>query len=413
MFNQSLPRENLKNSLTDYIDDNTPAERSLLLRYHPVILEQGQSLPVSREDLAASSIAEGACLYPLAHYMGVDIWVCDESSLMATGTYKDLDACLITAIAKHTGLQSIVLSSGGNLGYAMARYAAKAGLQVYFFHPKSTLYKLDAGNFTWDGVKIITVDRPEKEVKLLARSFAEAYGLTHVPALEWRFTASAVRALHIAEKIFLPGIDVHWLAQTLCAGFGPVGVYQCWSRLIQKGILRPEAIPHFLGVQQAANAPIVEAWQAGDSEIAEYSPGRNYLGSYIEPGLYNTNPSANYANLINLLKQFGGSFLSVDLLDYHKHEGTVIGWFRDVGLEFTARPDTGEILERAGILTGVGIMKAIENRVVEPGTRVLYLLTGGFRKIPTFEPLRAGIMVDDTRTIAGWVQDLGKEFSLA
>ncbi len=96
---------------------------------------------------------------------------------MATGTYKDLDACLMAAIAKHARLDSVVLSSGGNLGYAMARYARKARLQVYFFHRKSTLYKLDAANSDWDGVKVITVDRPEREVKALALTFANAYGV--------------------------------------------------------------------------------------------------------------------------------------------------------------------------------------------------------------------------------------------
>lgn len=40
-----------------------------------------------KKDLAASSISEGAQIFPLAQYRGVDIWVCDESSLMATGTY--------------------------------------------------------------------------------------------------------------------------------------------------------------------------------------------------------------------------------------------------------------------------------------------------------------------------------------
>jgi threonine synthase len=49
------------------------------------------------------------------------------------------------------------LSSGSNLGYAMARYARQAGLRVFFFHPKATLYKLDAANFDGDGVTAITV----------------------------------------------------------------------------------------------------------------------------------------------------------------------------------------------------------------------------------------------------------------
>ena len=415
------PRENVpamkrkiyvKDTLEAYVDESAAAERSLLLRYHPVLSEQGQNIDISKEDIDASSLSEGARIFPLAQFRGVEIWVCDESSLMATGTYKDLDACLMAAIAKHTGLTSIVLSSGGNLGYAMARYARNAGLRVYFFHPKSTLYKLDAANFDWEGVKVITVDRPEQEVKALARDFADAYGIAHVPALHWRFAASAVRAMHIAEKLFVPDTQVDWLAQAICAGFGPVGVYGCWSGLIYKGVLEHECVPRFLGIQQAANAPIVQAWQAGEREMTKQPMDTDNQGAYIEPGLYNTNPSVNYSNLTGLMDRFGGDLLAVDGGDYQTYEKTVISWFRNAGLEFTRMPQTGEILERAGILTGVGIIKAIEQEVVKQGSRVLYLLTGGFRRLSSFERLKPDLEVNETRPIADWVVDLGKALGL-
>jgi threonine synthase len=331
---------------------------------------------------------------------------------MATGTYKDLDACLMAAIAKHTGLHSIVLSSGGNLGYAMARYARQAGLRVYFFHPKSTLYKLDAANFDWDGVQVITVDRPERDVKVLARGFADAYGIAHVPSLDWRFAASALRAMHIVEQLFMPGRQVDWLAQTICAGFGPVGVYACWSWLIREGLLGPEVVPPFLGIQQAANAPIVRSWQAGAREITKGHPGNGNLQRYIEPGLYNTNPGLNYSNLLDLMDRFGGDLVAVEADEYQTCEETVIGWFRDAGLEFTRIPQTGEILERAGILTGVGIMQAIQQDIVKRGSQVLYLLTGGFRRLSSFERLKPDLEVDQRRSLAEWVHHLGTEFGL-
>jgi threonine synthase len=394
------------------VDESIAAEQSLLLRYHLVLSQLHPDIAVSKEDLTASSIREGARIFRLTQYRGVDILVCDESSLMATGTYKDLDACLMAAIANRTGLNAIVLSSGGNLGYAMARYARQAGLRVYLFHPKSTLYKLDAANFGWEGVKVIPVDRPEPEVKALARDFADAYGITHVPHLDWRFAASTVRAMHIAEKLLLPGKQVDWVAQAICAGFGPVGVYDCWAWLIREGLLRPAAVPRFLGVQQAANAPIVRAWEAGAREITEEYADNRAKDRYIEPGLYNTNPNVNYSNLRSLMDQFGGVFLEVQGEEYQASEETVLRWFHDAGLEFTRIPQTAAILERAGILTGVGILKAIEQGAVKPGARVLYLLTGGFRRLSSFEQLQPELEVDGKRPIADWVRDLGAAFGL-
>jgi len=402
----------MKQTIKTYVDEDTAAEQSLILRYHHVLPKQHLNIPLSKEDLLASSISEGARIFPLTQYRGVDIWVCDESSLMATGTYKDLDACLMAAIAKHTGLKSIVLSSGGNLGYAMARYAQKAGLFVYFFHPKSTLHKLDAANFDWDGVKVITVDRPEREVKILAREFADTYRLAHVPILDWRFAASTVRAMHIVEQLFMSQRQVDWLAQTICAGFGPVGVYNCWSWLVRERVLPPKLVPKFLGIQQAANAPIVRAWQSKEGEMTKQHIGGHTPERYIEPGLYNTNPSINYSNLTNLLDRYGGNFLAVGADDYRTYEEIVIGWFRDAGFEFTINPQTEEILERAGILTGVGIMKAIEQGVVKQGARVLYLLTGGFRVLSSFERLQPDLEVNKAYSIPHWVDCLGIRLGL-
>ena len=412
MANEIAVRPSSTDDFGALVDGSIAAEQSLLLRYHSVLPRLHPDIAVSKEALAASSIREGARIFRLAQYRGVEILVCDESSLMATGTYKDLDACLMAAIANHTGLNAIVLSSGGNLGYAMARYARQAGLRVYLFHPKSTLYKLDAANFGWNGVSVITVDRPEPEVKSLARDFADAYGITHVPLLDWRFAASTVRAMHIAEKLLLPGKQVDWVAQAICAGFGPVGVYDCWAWLIREGLLQSAAVPRFLGVQQAANAPIVRAWEAGATEITKDFADNGDKEHYIEPGLYNTNPNVNYANLRGLINQFGGAFLDALGDEYQASEGTVLGWFRDAGLEFTRIPQTAAILERAGILTGVGIMKAIEQGMVKPRSRVLYLLTGGFRRLSSFERLKPELEVDGTGSVADWVRDLGAALGL-
>lgn len=402
----------MEKTIQNLINDGVTADHSLILRYHPILPETLSDVAVTNDDLSASSIAEGARIFPLAQYRGAEIWACDESSLMATGTYKDLDACLMAAIARHTGLDSIVLSSGGNLGYAMARYAQKAGLKVYFFHPKSTLYKLDAANFDDEDVKVITVDRPEPEVKALALNFANTYAIEHVPAVEWRYAASTVRAMHIAENLFASGNRVDYLAQAICAGYGPVGIYDCWSGLIDEGVLPFDVIPPFLGIQQASNAPIVWAWQAGALEITgQYTQGAA-PDKFIEPGMYNTNPNNNYSNLLNMIGRYGGAFIAIDGDDYKSYEDTVIGWFRDSGLEFTVNPKTGEILERAGIMTGVGIINAIDQGRIKRGNRVLYLLTGGFRKLSSFKSLHPDLAVNNSQSIDVWVRELGSILEL-
>jgi threonine synthase len=293
----------------------------------------------------------------------------------------------------------------------MARYSRKAGINVYFFHPKSTLYKLDANNFRWEGIKVITVDRPEPDVKQLAKDFAHSYGLVHVPSISWRLAASAVRAMHISEMLIKRHQKIDWLAQTICAGFGPVGIYDCWSELIRRNLIGADLVPPFLGIQQEANSPIVRAWTSNSSQVSAEIPD-NDNHDYIEPGLYNTNPSVNYLNLINVMHQFGGDFLSINKEYYQACEEKIIGWFHDRGLEFTRNNTTGDILEKAGIITGAGILSAIEQKKIPKGSKVLYLFTGGFRKYSNFTSLKPDIEVDHTQTIPNVVKLIGNQFGL-
>jgi threonine synthase len=330
---------------------------------------------------------------------------------MATGTYKDLDACLTVAIARAGGVERLVLSSGGNLGYALARYASRIGLEVFVFQPATTLYKLDGGDYDDSRVRLIAVDLPERSVKALAESFAEHYAILHAPDFHWRIAASAVRAMFILEHALAPRTGVQHVAQTMCAGFGPVGVYECFSALATSGLVRPSEVPRFLGFQQDANCPMVRAWLEGSREIGsghvEAHPER-----YLEPGLYNTNPGESYARLFQLMRTFGGDLLALSNRDYARYAPQVTRLLEQAGIELT-RLDGGELIEKTGVLTGVGILKAIATGRIRRGEGVVYLLTGG-RRVRAGAPRRVAplVEVDGSRSIDEWIVEIGRQCGL-
>src|SRR5437667_7416395 len=74
------------------IDRGVPAERSLILRYHRAFSQLRYDMPVELADLEACSLSEGARVVPVEPVDGARVYVCDETSVMETGTYKDLDA---------------------------------------------------------------------------------------------------------------------------------------------------------------------------------------------------------------------------------------------------------------------------------------------------------------------------------
>lgn len=392
----------------DLIDPAVPADRSLLLRYWRVFSTLKLLIPVDRNYLSACSIREGARMAPVTEHRGVRIYVCDETTAMSTGTYKDLDACLTVSIARTNQVHQLVLSSGGNLGYALAKYATRAGLEIFVFQPATTLYKLDAATYSNPGIRLISVDLPEPDVKRMAQAFAQRYGILQVPDARWRFASSATRAMFLLEHALSIKDGVDYLAQTVCAGFGPVGIYKCFSSLAAESLISEVKIPSFLGFQQEANAPMVRAWRDGCREI-----GTRHIGAspehYLEPGLYNTNPAHNYTRLFSLMTYFGGDLSALSQADYEAYAPQVLSLLQRVGIELTRR-GSGDLLEKTGVLTGVGLLKAIDTGGIQPGQGVIYMLTGGRRESANHtEQIQPFVHVDSRLGIDDWVERIGQQ----
>lgn len=393
------------------IDAQIPTTHSLIKRYRGIFAAAESGFGFEPRNLETVSITEGVVIRLIENLSGVRVLVCDESTNMSTGTYKDLDACLICADAVHKGVDTVVLSSGGNLGRAVSYYCHRAGLRVFLFHPRSTLHKLERQCFPDDTTRVICVDRHEREIKALARGFADTYGLVHVPDIRLRLAASAARAVHLLEILEQRG-HIDWLAQAVCAAYGPLGIYQFFARLIELRVVQAGWIPAFLGVQQTANAPIAAAWTRDSPRLL---PGLARSGDgekYIEPGLYNTHPSDSYGQFYGLMKRFGCVMNTISEADFQAHAEEMIGYLGEVGFSFTRDPSTGDIIEKAGLLGAVGVSVAIHQRVITPGETVALLLTGGNRRFVERRTVAPDVLVDSTLSIDRWIHRLGEIYAL-
>src|SRR6185503_9641827 len=129
------------------------------------------------------------------------------------------------------------------------------------------------------------------------------------------------------------------------------------------------------------------------------------------PVLYNTDPERNYTRVFDLLNYFGGDLLDIGVSDWDRYAGTLLSWFEELGMRLTRAG--GQILEKTGLLTGVGILKAIDSETIPAGSTVLYLLTGGFRRLPSsWQPAQPNAEVDRSHTEEEWVRVLGERFGL-
>ena len=297
---------------------------------------------------------------------------------MASGTFKSLEACFAMALCRKRGYRAVAFSSGANLGAALSLYGRTAGVETFFFHPDTTSWKLDNAFFAAPAAHLISVDKPEKEVKKAALLFAEMSGVPHIPAMEWRFVATGLRALFVFETIRQRQLRFDWISQAICAGYGPIGFYDRVGRLLSEGAIGREMVPKFLGIQQESCSPMVRAWRKGHRQLAADDID-GVSGDLLDQALYNTNPEGSYPLLHRHLLRYGGELRALRREEYEKHLPLVRRELANSGIHLKTRQMDGreEIMEKAGIMALAGTLEAIDKGVIRKGETVLSFFTGG------------------------------------
>ena len=357
-----------------HTDPAFAAEESLILRYH-----RGISCDeLGKDDYRRSSLREGARILEFLEYKGVRIYLDDESTLMASGTFKSLEACFTMALCRKRGYRRVAFSSGANLGAALSLYGRAADVETFFFHPDTTSWKLDNACFADPAAHLISVDKPEKEVKKAALLFAEMSGMPHIPAMEWRFVATGLRALFVFETVQKRQVRFDWISQSICAGYGPIGFYDRAGQLLRDGAIHREMVPKFLGIQQESCSPMVRAWRKGHRQL-EAEDIAGVSDDLLDQALYNTNPEGSYPMLNRHLLEFGGELRALRREEYEKYLPVVRRELANIGMQLKTRQMNGreEIMEKAGIMALAGTLEAIETGTIQKGETVLSFFTGG------------------------------------
>jgi threonine synthase len=364
-------------SFESAVDREHEACRSVVLRYRRAV-RLGE--PESRDEalkelLARSSIAEGVRTFRLLRYAGVDLHVLDETSAMHTGTLKSIDGCVTIAQCLHAGLERIVFESGGNTGSALVTYAARAGIETFCFVPAENLNLLDSRAFAGARAHLFAVEDPGM-VREAAERFAERYGVARVPRAEWRISASRFLGCFLLETL-LGGTEFDYLVQTISAGFGPIGIYDVlFDHEPHLG-----RIPRFVGVQQAANCAMFEAWRVGSADVP--TPPVRSTRNLLSRVMYDSRPQSygTFDRLASVVERTGGHLTTLSAAEFertlaeHPAGRSVLELLRANGVAITLRD--GEIVDRTGLIALAGALAEIDRGAIASGSSVLCCLTSG------------------------------------
>jgi threonine synthase len=280
-----------------------------------------------------------------------------EEGANPTSTFKARGLALAVTMARHYGLKKLAVPSAGNAAGALAAYAAAAGIEAHIFMPRDVPFANYVEALVY-GANVnlveglisdcgrIVADRKAKEgwfdVSTLKEPFRvegkKTMGYELVEQLGWEYP----------DAVFYP----------TGGGVGLIGMWKSFAELEELGWVRPGKRPRMIAVQSAGCAPVVRAFEQGDTVTQMWKDAATFAAGLRVPKPYGD------SIMLEILRESGGIAVALSdeqmlssLRDWARHEGIFLS---PEGAAATAAYDH---LLTAGYLT--------------PDDRVVLFNTGG------------------------------------
>jgi len=284
--------------------------------------------------------------------------------LNPTGSFKDRGMTMAVTEAVANGQKAVLCASTGNTSAAAAAYAARAGITCAVLIPQGKIAMGKLAQAVMHGAKIIQIDGNFDDCLELARKLTADY-----PTISLVNSVNPVRiegqktaAFEIVDALgYAP--DIHALP---VGNAGNITAYwKGYTEYHRDGI---SDLPRMLGTQAAGAAPLVLGHPVSKPET---------LATAIRIG-----SPASWDGAMAAKEQSGGRFLAATddelLAAYH----------------LLAR-DEGIFVEPASAARVAGLLKAVEDGWVRPGSTVVCTVTGhglkdpdtALRDVPAVTPL--------------------------
>ncbi|MBA3339512.1 MAG: threonine synthase [Geodermatophilaceae bacterium] len=277
---------------------------SNLWRYHEL-------LPVSAPEHVVS-LGEGRTpvlsLPRLGAELGLTRLLVKDEGLLPTGSFKARGAAVGVARAHELGVTGLAMPTNGNAGAAWAAYAARAGIRMVVAMPGDAP-AVPRAEIVATGAELRLVDgRISDAGRLVARLVADDPSLTDVATLKepYRIEGKKTIALELAEQLGWRMPDV--IIYPTGGGVGLIGIHKALTELIELGWLSGP-MPRLVCVQSTGCAPIVRAFEAGQSESEPWVNAHT-----IAYGITVAKALGDFL-VLTALRETGGTAIAVDDAD--------------------------------------------------------------------------------------------------
>jgi threonine synthase len=316
------------------------------------------------------------------------LWVKDESR-NPSASFKDRASALVVARAREINAEMVVTASTGNAGAALAGMAAAIGQKAVIFAPKTAppakvaqllVYGAQVllVNGTYDNAFDLTI-KASREFGWYCRNTgynpftAEGKKTAAYEIWEWLQTE---RGSDNAQGL-PPADDLSRLAVFVSVGDGNIisGIHKGFKDLAAIGWI--EKPPRIFGIQSEGSAAVANAYISGSEQIIPVSA--NTLADSISVDLPRDGVRA-----VRAARQTGGSYIIVS-------DEQILGAIAALGR-------VGIFAEPAGAASYAGLVKAVEQGIIQHDDPVLVINTGSGLK-DTGAAVRAvpeAIVIDPT-----------------
>ncbi len=307
----------------------------------PVTLGEGDT-PLLRCDRAGARLGY------------TDLWIKDEGA-NPTGSFKarGLSAAMTRAVA--AGARQFVIPTAGNAGVAAAAYAARAGVGVRVYAPRTTPATILAQIVTFGG-ELHLLDGHIGDCGKAARAYGAESGAMDLSTLRepYRIEGKKTLGLELAMQLgwTLPDAIIYPTG----GGTGLIGMWKAFEELHTAGWVTEER-PRMFTVQSTGCAPIVQAFGAGSDRATPWPNPWTVASGLRVPG-----PLGDRL-ILRALRESGGDAIAVtdEDLTEEARRGS-----REEGIDLS--PEGGAGLAAARILR--------ERGTLGPESRVIVFNTG-------------------------------------
>ncbi len=266
-----------------------------------------------------------------------NLWMKDETR-NPTGTFKDRGASLAVTRLSQLGVRKLVLASEGNAGCSFALYSRVAGIRCHVYLPSdANVAKVELSRKL--GAKVTMIQGTISDAGRQAAKLVEKTGAYNASTFvsPFRHDGKGTMALEICQQREWESPD--YIVYPVGGGVGLVGMWKMFKILQRLGWIRKR--PRIIAVQPSGCAPVVDAYNKGRMDVAEWRSPKT-----IAKGLKIPKPLAGNW-ILRSLRESRGLALKVSdqeihqaMLDISKRDGLLIE--PSSAAAFAALPDLYE-----------------------------------------------------------------------